>query len=83
MRVKSTRPSFFHGRIYRPGEEFDLPEGSIPSKAMTVVGKENKAEAVVVEEKPVERQARRRKVPVDPQTLSEASALFEDEIPQA
>jgi hypothetical protein len=82
MRVTSTRPSFFHGRIYRPGEEFDLPEGSIPSKAMTVVGEESKAEKIV-DEKPVGRQQRRRKVPVDPQTLSEASALFEDEIPKA
>jgi len=81
MRVTSTRPSFFHGRIYRPGEEFDLPEGDNPSKAMTVVGKKSKVEKEV-EEKPVGRQQRRRKVPVDPQTLSEASALFEDEIPQ-
>lgn len=75
MRVVSTRSSFFHGRLYRPGEEFDLPEGAKPSKAMTVVDEKPKAK----KEKPAPKKSRRRAVPVEPETLSEATPFFDDQ----
>jgi hypothetical protein len=37
MKVKSTLTCFYHGRRYRPGEVFELPEGAKPSPDMTVV----------------------------------------------
>jgi hypothetical protein len=37
MKVKSTLTCFYHGRRYRPGEVFELPEGAKPSADMTVV----------------------------------------------
>jgi hypothetical protein len=77
MRVVSTRWSFFNGRFYRPGKEFDLPEGDKPSKAMTVV--DEKAEPKKKEE-PEPRKSRRRAVPVEPETLSEAAPFFDEEI---
>lgn len=72
MRVKSERTCFYHGRRWRPGEVFELPEGFKPSKDMVIVdGKK------VVEEAP---KVSRRRRGNEPETLSEASKMFEDEI---
>lgn len=42
-KVTSTVMCFFHGRRYRPGVVFELPEGVKPSKDMTVVEDQPKA----------------------------------------
>lgn len=73
MRVKSERTCFYHGRRWRPGEVFVLPEGFKPSKDMVIVdGKK----VVEEEEKPKTRRRRGN----EPETLSEASKMFKDEI---
>lgn len=73
MRVKSERTCFYHGRRWRPGEVFVLPEGFEPSKDMEIV---DDKKVVKETEKP---KARRRRGS-EPETLSEASKMFEDEI---
>jgi hypothetical protein len=79
MKVASIKPSFFDGRYYRPGEVFELPEGSIPSKAMKVVDDSSQAKSEKAEA-PAAKKSRRRAVPVEPETLSEATPFFDDEL---
>lgn len=45
-KVTSTLLCFYHGRRYRPGTVFELPDGVKPSKDMTVVEDQPKAEKV-------------------------------------
>lgn len=37
LKVKSSRPCFYGGHLYQPGQVFVLPEGIEPSSDMTVV----------------------------------------------
>jgi hypothetical protein len=37
IKVTSTLTCFFHGRRYRPGEQFELPDGVKPAASMQVV----------------------------------------------
>lgn len=60
VKVKSTLTCFFHGRRFRPGEVFELPDGVKPSADMQVI--EEKAEAKA---KPQKGEAK------GPQTFSE------------
>lgn len=45
VKVKSTLMCFFHGRRYRPGEVFELPDGVKPSADMQVVEEKSEAKA--------------------------------------
>lgn len=84
MKVTSKRASFFHGRYFRPGEVFELPEGCRPSKAMVVVDEGKKDVKVEKKSGPSTARRRSRHEPVQtPDTLSEASALFDEEAPMA
>lgn len=69
MKVVSTRTCFYHGRRWRPGEAFELPEGDKLSKGMTVV-------ADKVEEKP---KYRRRQMD-GPETFSEITKQDADTV---
>ncbi len=42
-KVTSSLMCFFHGRRFRPGEVFELPEGVKPSADMRVVGEKDAA----------------------------------------
>jgi hypothetical protein len=66
-KVTSTVTCFYHGRRFRPGEVFELPEGVKPSADMQVV--EEKAELKV---KPQKGEVKGGKVKAEgPQTFSE------------
>lgn len=59
-KVISTLTCFFNGRRYRPGKEFELPDGVKPSADMRVVG-----------EKGVGKGKAEKAEPKGPQTFSE------------
>ena len=69
-KVTSNLTCFYHGRRFRPGEVFELPEGVKPSADMRVV--EEKAEAKDAKAKPQKGEAKGGKAKAEgPQTFSE------------
>ncbi|MBU0593359.1 MAG: hypothetical protein KKH74_06425 [Gammaproteobacteria bacterium] len=45
VKVQSSLMCFYHGRRFRPGEVFELPDGVVPSKDMVVVSEDTKTPA--------------------------------------
>lgn len=63
IKVTSTQMCFFHGRRYRPGTVFELPDGVKPSRDMTVVDEKAEAKTPKAKAEP--------KAKGEPQTFSE------------